>query len=184
MVNDPSLVGFGWVLLISCIVAILLLRHAPPEPIVAIEQRKIAPLSSAQADQLAELTQAYWRLQQELQHQQRQLTASERQKTFGHLQSLLTSFPSARHLVQVKPDLPAKNMISLFTPLETLLRDWGYEMIGSPWAAVAYDPQLHQPDVVDLQPGETVYVRFVGYRQGETILCPAKVSRALPGGML
>jgi hypothetical protein len=36
--------------------------------------------------------------------------------------------------------------------------------------------------VPDIQPGEAVYVRFVGYRDGETVLVPAKVSRTLPSG--
>jgi molecular chaperone GrpE (heat shock protein) len=183
MVDDPNLVGFGWVILVSCIVVIVTLRHAPQKPRLGTNP-EIAPPDPDQANQLDELTQAYWRLQQELQHQQRHLTATERQKIFTQLQTLLTSFPSARHMVQVKPDLPAKNVISLFTPLETLLRDWGYEPIGSPWDRVTYDPQLHQPDVVDLRPGEAVYIRFVGYRQGDRILCPAKVSRSLPGGIL
>ena len=35
----------------------------------------------------------------------------------------------------------------------------------------------------DIQPEELVYIRFVGYREGEQILCPAKVSRTLPGGI-
>jgi len=31
-----------------------------------------------------------------------------------------------------------------------------------------------------MEPEETVYVRFVGYRQGDQILARAKVSRTLP----
>jgi hypothetical protein len=42
---------------------------------------------------------------------------------------------------------------------------------------------LHQPDVEDITEGELVYIRFVGYREGERILAPAKVSRTLPPGM-
>ncbi len=103
------------------------------------------------------------------------------QDTFRKLQTLLVNFPSANKIAHAKPDLPAKNLTSMFAPLENLIHDWGYEVIGPIWGKVAYDPQLHQPDADDIQPGESVYVRFVGYRHGETILCPAKVSRQLPG---
>ena len=102
-------------------------------------------------------------------------------------------------MAQAKPDLPAKNLTSLFTPLESLLKSWGYEPIGKPWEQVPYNPQLHQADTDDIEEGELVYVRFIGYcdrksndrntaqitddTQQTQILCPAKVSRTLPGGI-
>jgi hypothetical protein len=64
-----------------------------------------------------------------------------------------------------------------------LLADWGYEPIAEVWEQVAYDPQLHQADEEDIAEGETVFVRFIGYRDGDTILAPAKVSRTLPPGV-
>lgn len=101
-------------------------------------------------------------------------------ETFEQLQTLLVNYPSAAHMATQNPELPALNLVALFTPLETLLNQWGYEAIGEPWQAVAFDPQLHQPDNSDMQLGEIVYVRFIGYRDGADILCPAKVSRSLP----
>jgi hypothetical protein len=86
-------------------------------------------------------------------------------------------------MVQVKPDLPAKNLTSLFTPLDNLIETWGYEPIGQAWEQVAYDPQLHQPDASDIEVEELVYIRFIGYRKGDRILFPAKVSRTLPSGI-
>lgn len=102
--------------------------------------------------------------------------------TFDRLQTLLTSYPSARQMAQAQPTLPAKNLVALFRPLDTLLSEWRIHPIGSPWDQVPYDPQLHQPDSPEIAAGDPVYIRFVGYRQGERILCPAKVSRSLPGG--
>ena len=102
--------------------------------------------------------------------------------TFDRLQTLLTSYPSARQMAQAQPTLPAKNLIALFRSLDALLSDWQIQTIGSPWEQVSYDPQLHQPDSPDISPGEPVYIRYVGYRQGVQILCPAKVSRSLPKG--
>jgi DNA-binding Xre family transcriptional regulator len=102
---------------------------------------------------------------------------------FSLLQPLLTSYPTIRQIAQRKPDWPAQNVTALFRCLDALLQHWGYESIGSPSESVPFDPQLHQPDQPDIQPGDPVYIRFVGYRQGEHILCPAKVSRSLPGGL-
>lgn len=123
------------------------------------------------------------RLQQVLEQQSVELTTEFQQATFQQLQTLFTNYPSVRQLVEVKPELPAKNLISLFTSLDNLLESWGYEAIGKVWEQVAYDPQLYQPDTGDLEVGELVYVRFVGYRKGDRILTPAKVSRTLPGSI-
>ncbi|MBD2186518.1 XRE family transcriptional regulator, partial [Planktothrix sp. FACHB-1375] len=51
---------------------------------------------------------------------------------------------------------------------------------GQVWEQVPYNPQLHQADVNDIAEGELVFVRFVGYKNGSRILCPAKVSRTRP----
>ncbi|MEM7717469.1 MAG: hypothetical protein AAF349_28665, partial [Cyanobacteria bacterium P01_A01_bin.68] len=102
--------------------------------------------------------------------------------TFEKLQTLLVNYPSIHQMVKVKPELPAKNLLSSFTPLENLLKEWDYQPIGTSWEQVEYNPQIHQPDTGDIEPGEKVYIRFVGYQHQGNILCPAKVSRTLPGG--
>ncbi|QZZ20261.1 hypothetical protein J5X98_23850 [Leptothermofonsia sichuanensis E412] len=146
-----------------------------------------------------QLTHELLRLQQELEHQKLQLIEEDtrlqeepqssqielidelRLSTFQCLQPLLVGYPTLSKIAHAKPDLSAKSLTGMFTCLTTLLQDWGYETIGPVWEAVAFDPQLHQADSPDIQPGETVYIRFVGYCNGEFILCPAKVSRTLPG---
>lgn len=132
--------------------------------------------------EIEELRQQCFRLREELQQQKTQLTADFRRTTFEQLQTLLTSYPAARKMAEAKPEMPAKNLSALFTPLENLLSSWNFETIGSAWEQVSYNPQLHQPDVEDITEGELVYIRFVGYRDGEQILAPAKVSRTLPAG--
>jgi hypothetical protein len=122
------------------------------------------------------------RLREELQQQSVELKTELQHSIFQQLQTLLTNYPTVRQLVQVKPDLPAKNLTSLFTSLDNLIESWGYKPIGQAWQQVHYNPQLHQPDAGDIELGELVYVRFVGYHDGEHILCPAKVSRTLPSG--
>ncbi len=133
--------------------------------------------------EIEELKQQCFRLREELQQQKTQLTADFRRATFEQLQTLLTNYPAARKMAEAKPDMPAKNLSALFTPLENLLSSWDFETIGLAWEQVSYNPQLHQPDVEDITEGELVYIRFVGYRDGEQILAPAKVSRSLPVGI-
>ncbi len=126
------------------------------------------------------LQQECERLRQDLEIQPTQIAQALQHAIFDKLQTLLTSYPSIQKITQHQPDLPAKNLTALFTPLDNLRQDWGWQTIGTAWEAVPYDPQLHQPDSSDIQPGDIVYIRFVGYRQGDHILCPAKVSRSLP----
>ncbi|MEH2441521.1 hypothetical protein [Nostoc sp.] len=130
----------------------------------------------------AALHQEGLRLHEELHQQRVELSEEFRASTFEQLQTLLTNYPSIHQMVNIKPDLPAKNLLSMFTPLDNLLGKWGYEQIGKPWEKVAYNPQIHQPDTADIAEDELVYIRFVGYQHQGKILCPAKVSRTLPGG--
>ncbi|WP_427162453.1 nucleotide exchange factor GrpE [Aliinostoc sp. HNIBRCY26] len=141
-------------------------------------EQKIQQLLSEKAA----LHQEGVRLHEELQQQRLQLTEEFRTTTFEQLQTLLTNYPSIHQMVTIKPDLPVKNLLSMFTPLDNLLGKWGYEQIGKAWEQVPYNSQLHQPDKADITEGELVYIRFVGYQHQGRILCPAKVSRTLPGG--
>ncbi|NJK99237.1 MAG: XRE family transcriptional regulator [Spirulinaceae cyanobacterium SM2_1_0] len=130
--------------------------------------------------ELDQLQQQCRRLRADLEQQSTQLTADVKDETFRHLQTLLMNYPTAAMMAEARPTLPAKNLVPLFAPLQNLLSAWGYEPIGSAWEQVLYDPQLHQADSEQIAVGDLVYVRFVGYREGDRILCPAKVSRTLP----
>ncbi|MEH2201745.1 nucleotide exchange factor GrpE [Nostoc sp.] len=142
------------------------------------KQQKIEQLITEKAA----LHQEGLRLHEELQQQRVELSEEFHSATFEQLQTLLTNYPSIYQMVQVKPELPAKNLLSMFTSLDNLLGKWGYEQIGKPWEQVPYNPQIHQPDTADIGEDELVYIRFVGYQHQGKILVPAKVSRTLPGG--
>ena len=135
-------------------------------------------------EETEELRSECGRLRDRLQQQKAEITTDFRESTFEQLQSLLTNYPSIRPMAEAKPNLPAKNLIPLLTPLDNLLESWGYEAIGKPWEEVSFNPRLHQADSEEIAEGDLVYIRFVGYRNGENILAPAKVSRTLPGGKL
>lgn len=147
------------------------------------EMLHIFGVLSIAATELEQLRQQCLRLREELQQQASLVQTDERNSAFEQLQTLLTNYPTARRMAESKPDLPAKNLVALFTPLENLLKSWGYEPIGTPWEQVPYNPQLHQPDASDITEGELVYIRFVGYTDADRILSPAKVSRTLPPGI-
>jgi predicted RNase H-like nuclease (RuvC/YqgF family) len=142
-------------------------------------QRDNAELNS----QVDSLKQQCQRLRDRLETQAEQVRQDTQAKAFEQIQTLLTQYPSLRRMAEAKPELPARNVVALLTSLENLTQFWHYQPIGAPWESVAYDPQCHQGDAEDLQTGESVYVRFVGYRQGDRIVIPAKVSRTLPAGV-
>jgi hypothetical protein len=132
--------------------------------------------------EIAELTQQCQRLREELKTQAAQVRADAIAGGFEQIQTLLTQYPSVRKMVESQPDLSARNIVALLTSLENLVKFWECQSIGKPWEMMPYDPQIHQSDVGDIQTGESVYVRFVGYQKGSRILIPAKVSRTLPAG--
>jgi hypothetical protein len=136
----------------------------------------------AKQKEIESLKQQCHQLRLQLKQQSAQLKQDFQNETLTHLNSLIISYPTAKKMAEIKPDLPAKNLLALLTPLDTLIQNWGFEMIGQPWEKVKFDPQFHQGDRDDLEIGEDVYIRFVGYRDGEDILYPAKVSKTLPQG--
>lgn len=137
-------------------------------------------ISPSQGDLVEELTKECLVLKKQLEDSTAEVRLDERSRTFRELQTLLTNYCSVRAAVQVNPQLPASNIVSLFVPLDNLLASWGIEPLGQVWEQVPYNPQLHQADVNDIAEGELVFVRFVGYKNGSRILCPAKVSRTRP----
>jgi molecular chaperone GrpE (heat shock protein) len=72
--------------------------------------------------------------------------------------------------------MEAVKLLPLVRPVQQLLSQWGVEAIASVGAEIPYDPQFHQLIAGTAQPGETVKVRNLGYRQGEKLLHRVKVS--------
>lgn len=184
MAEDPELFWFGCALSLVCICVLFSLISTGTQ---TAEQTRIstrAGTDASSAEQaIADLQQQCVRLRAELQQQKSQLHEDFQDISFAQLQSLLTNYPTARKMAQLKPDLPASNLTALFTPLDHLLQTWHIAPIGTAWEQVPFDTRLHQPDADDVVEGEPVYIRFIGYHHGDRILSPAKVSRTLPGGV-
>ena len=122
------------------------------------------------------LKQEYQRLQQQLEQQREGLQQEFQQLSLQALESWLVQWPTAAAAAEKNPQLPAVRLLPLIKPVEQLLKQWGVEAIASVGDEVAYDPQHHQLIEGTAAPGESVKVRYTGYRQGEKLLHRAKVS--------
>lgn len=136
--------------------------------------------SSSVASESQEITQEVQRLRVQLDNQEKRLRHQILTELVEKLKPLLVQYPTLQQVVQRRPDYPAQQVLALLTSLGNLLEDWQLEPIGQVWQQVAYDPESHQADEDDIQVGEPVYVRFVGYRAADQVLIRAKVSRTLP----
>ncbi|MDY6786231.1 MAG: molecular chaperone GrpE [Cyanobacteriota bacterium] len=181
MFDEPELFWLGVILWLGLTVLLLAQWGAKSkaESEAPLPEAENEPTDALRSE-IEELQGQCRHLRDELQQQSSVLRDDFRAETFAQLQSLLVSYPTARCMARSKPSWPAKNLVSLFSSLEQLIQSWDYDYIGQVWEQVPYDPQLHQPDAEDIAPGELVYIRFVGYRDGDRIFCPAKVSRTLP----
>lgn len=124
----------------------------------------------------AAIAQEYDRLQTQMQQQRETLIQEFQQQTLQILESWMLQWPTAASKAQENPDLSAVKLLPLLRPIEQLLQEWGVEAIATVGASIPYDPQFHQLMEGTAQPGETVKVRYTGYRQGDQLLHRAKVS--------
>ena len=125
---------------------------------------------------LEALRQEYQRLQQQLHDQRETLMQEFQQSSLQVLESWLVQWPTAAYAAQQNQQLPAVRLLPLVRPVEQLLQEWGVEAIASVGSEIPYDPHLHQLMEGNAQPGATVRVRYIGYRQREKLLYRAKVS--------
>lgn len=129
-----------------------------------------------------QLKKEYERSQQQIQQQRQVLLQEFQQSSLQLLESLLLQFPTAAHKARENPQLSAVNIVPLVQkPLEKLLQQWGVEAIAPVGAELPYDPQLHLLLEGNAQFGDTVKIRYTGYRQGDKLLYRAKVSPVSPG---
>ncbi|MFE1743675.1 nucleotide exchange factor GrpE [Coleofasciculus sp. H7-2] len=126
--------------------------------------------------ELASLQQEYQRLRSLLEQQRETLMQEFQMSSLQVLESFLLYWPTAAAAAQENPQMEAVKLLPLVRPVQQLLSQWGVEAIASVGAELPYDPQFHQLIAGTAQPGETVKVRNLGYRQGEKLLHRAKVS--------
>ncbi|NJL68305.1 MAG: helix-turn-helix domain-containing protein [Oscillatoriales cyanobacterium RU_3_3] len=122
------------------------------------------------------IQQEYQRLQATLDSQRESLMQEFQLSSLQILESWMLQWPTAASKAQENQTLPAVKLLPLLRPVEQLLQQWGVEAIAPVGVEIPYDPQQHQLLEGTAQPGETVKVRYTGYRQGDKLLYRAKVS--------
>jgi DNA-binding Xre family transcriptional regulator len=122
------------------------------------------------------IEQEYQRLQATLDSQRESLMQEFQLSSLQILESWMLQWPTAASKAQENQTLPAVKLLPLLRPVEQLLQQWGVESIAPVGAEIPYDPQQHQLLEGTAQPGETVKVRYAGYKQGDKLLYRAKVS--------
>ncbi|HEY9906875.1 MAG TPA: helix-turn-helix domain-containing protein [Thermosynechococcaceae cyanobacterium] len=140
----------------------------------------LASFDLAPSPAIEALQQEYDRLQAQLAQQQQELRQEFQQSSLQILESLLLQLPTAAYAAQQNPQAPAVKLLPLLRPIDHLLEAWGVVAIAAVGSEVAYDPQQHQLMEGTVQPGESVRVRYTGYRQGDRWLHRAKVSPIVP----
>jgi molecular chaperone GrpE (heat shock protein) len=125
---------------------------------------------------LKTLQQEYQLLKQQLEERESTSKAEFRQHSLEILESWLIQWPTAANAAIGNSELPATRLLPLVKPVEKLVREWGIETIGNVGEETAYDPQYHELMEGFAAEGETVKVRYVGYRQDDRILHRVKVS--------
>ncbi|BBA80073.1 XRE family transcriptional regulator [cyanobacterium endosymbiont of Rhopalodia gibberula] len=127
---------------------------------------------------LEKVRQEYQQLQQQLNEQKEILEKDFQKSSLEALESWLLQWPTAAMIAHKNPQLSAVKLLPLVKPIIELLKQWNVETIAVAGEKVPYDPLCHQllegSDYVE--PGETVIIRYIGYRHGENLLYKAKVS--------
>lgn len=137
-----------------------------------------APESVATADTPTpeSLQQEYKRLQTQMEQQRESLSEEFQRASLQMIESWLLQWPTAATRAQENPQLAAVKLLPLLRPVQQLIEQWGVEAIAPVGAEVSYDPQWHQLLEGGVAPGETVVVRYTGYRYQGQLLYRAKVS--------
>ena len=125
---------------------------------------------------LTAIEQEYQRLQSTIAQQRSSLMQEFQLSSLQILESWMLQWPTAASTAQKNHALPAVKLLPLLRPVEQLLEHWGIESIAPVGAEMPYNPQQHQLLEGTAQPGETVKIRYTGYRQGDKLLYRAKVN--------
>ena len=118
----------------------------------------------------------YDRLQTQLIEQRETLLQEFQQSSLQTLEPWLLQWSTAAYAAQQNPQAPAVKLLPLVRPVEQLLQEWGIEQTAIVGAEVAYDPQQHQLMNGAAEAGDSVRVRYAGYRHYDRLLYRAKVS--------
>ena len=128
--------------------------------------------------EIARLRQEYERLQAEAERGRAGAAAAGFQALAKRLAPLLSQLATMQALAETGREVRAADVLKLFAKVEQVLADAGMTRIGAPGEETVFDTRQHQRmSGGDVDDGDPITVRFVGYRLGETMLAKAMVSR-------
>jgi molecular chaperone GrpE (heat shock protein) len=140
--------------------------------------------------QIKALQSEYTALEQRSSQSEAVSLADERLDIFKRIQSIATQLPTLRAAVASGAELTARDVLDLLAPLDEMLRDLGFEVIGEAGGQMSYDPTRHRPvgqGARSVAAGDVVKTRYVGYLHQGQVICKAEVIRVeqpemTPGG--
>ena len=143
-------------------------HHSDGAPNTVDAHRDVAKFAALQSE--------YDRLQQQMSQQREQANEDFLRSALEMLESWMIQWPTAAYAAHKNDTIPASRLIPLVRPVERLLEDWGIEAIATVGEDVVYDPTMHQLMSGTAQSGDSVRVRYIGYRHRGKLLYRAKVS--------
>lgn len=144
---------------------------------VNLPQRPNNTVEHGNAQEITTLKREYERLENKLSNQEERLREKFQKQALEILEPWLLQWPTAAAAAQQNTQWPALKLLPLTLPLTNLLEQWQVEAIATVGERLAYDPHWHRfigPGPAPT-PGDTVKVRFVGYRWRHQLLYRAKV---------
>lgn len=154
----------------------------PPEPpqIPEVTPPEATPPVLPSPDlsaEIAALKAEYERLEKTLEEQAIALRQQWQQEALEILESWLLQWSAAANAALQNPNFPAKTLVALTKPFDTLLEAWQVQPLGAVGEEIIYNPKRHQlmKGGFDVKPGDPVVVQNVGFIQGDRLLHRAKV---------
>lgn len=130
-------------------------------------------------DEIAALREEYERLRQQGERERDSAASAGFDALARRLAPLLSQLATMESMVYSEHAPRIEDVFKLFDMLERVLIENGLVRIGKVGEETVFDSQFHQRiGGAEVDDGDRVRVRFIGYRLGENVLLKAMVSRA------
>lgn len=131
-------------------------------------------------DEVAALREEYGRLRQQGERERDSAVNAGFDALARRLVPLLAQLATMESLAGGERAPRLEDVFKLFDMLEKVLTEDGLARIGTVGEEAAFDSRWHQRmGGAEVDDGDRIRVRFIGYRMGENVLLKAMVSRAV-----
>jgi len=130
-------------------------------------------------DEIAALREEYERLHQQGERERASAASAGLDALARRLAPLLSQLATMESMAGGGRAPRLEDVFKLFDMLEKVLAEGGLVRIGTVSEEAAFDARWHQRiGGAEVDDGDRIRVRFIGYRMGENVLLKAMVSRA------